>query len=238
MRIKCLILWIACLCFTESALAKPLPTITFSCSIPSNFFMYKELTARYTKAFNALGYHFEMVPAKSMRSAVNANNGIVDGDCLRAETFGADELPHLLKVDVKLGSIEFGAWSANPSLKVIDGASIAAQHLSVGFPRGNLVSEKFVVDFQITDVTRTSDLSSAIKMLSVKRFDLLLIATEGVEQQLDVLTLANPIYKVATFFTLNTYPLIHERFEFLIPSLIEELHKVIPADGISLGTKR
>jgi len=213
--------------------------ITFMCSLATSLPAYREFEDRYRQAFAAMGYDFSMISASTQRALIDANNGTADGDCARTDYFlTSEQTSNLLKVDVKMTTTELSAWSHDPNLKLHTASELKNSPLKIGYPRGHLMSDKFMADNGLTPHLLTTDTNIAIKMLSARRYDVLLASTDMVNQYLPGIHLRQKIYKVGVLQLLDIYPFMNKKHQALIPQFTEELRKLVPPEGIPIEGRK
>lgn len=217
-----------------ASLAQAREQMVFSCSIPASTQFYQQLNGYLTQAFDQLGYDFKMVSANPKRALTEAHKQVVDGDCGRAwETLSDEQQLHLLKLPL-IATTQLSVWSANAQLKITSATDIATQQLSYGYPREQMMSERFAQTHQLVNPVISPDIKVAIKMLAAKRYDLLIASNDLVKQTLPSLSLRTQIYQVGVFEKVLVYPLIIDQHRKLVPALTAELSKLIPPEGIPL----
>ncbi len=228
-RIALLLGW---LLLSSISLAEPRPRIVFSCWIPPNVEIHQGLKRLFTDAFDALGYDFSMHYRPNQRSLMEARAGISDGDCARTEDYG-DNNPesNLVRIDALLAQTSMEAWSDTRKRQFRSEQDLAREPLRIGYVRGHVVVKELIERHALPQITSVTSTEHGLKMVSAGRLDLFIGTSVSTRQEMENITLANPIYSVGHVLDIRGYAYLNDKHRALLPALEKELRKRLPEGG-------
>jgi polar amino acid transport system substrate-binding protein len=129
---------------------------------------FLEQVARET--FRRIGLEVEVNTLPGERALINANEGLDDGDLMRAPGFES-AYPNLLQVPEKMGDMDFVAYATNKDFKgPITWDTLASY--TVGYATGWKIYDRMV---KARDVSKVRTIDDLFPLLELKRVDLVLI---------------------------------------------------------------
>lgn len=228
--------WLALLLLlTLSAGAEQRPTVVFSCWVPPELPLYQQLKQLYDRAFDALGYDFEMRPRPSQRSLMEASTGQTDGECARSPDLQS-EMPNtpLLRIDRLLGQTSFVAWSRDPDTSLQGPEALTGEPYRIGYVRGNAGVTALIERLELPRTVALTNTKLGLKMLSAGRLDLFVHTAASTEQALARLDLPHPVHAAGEIVQVDGYGYLHPDHKHLLEPLSEELDRLLAASGLEL----
>lgn len=218
--------------FVAAPAAEPRSTIVFSCWIPPSVPLHQRLSTLYTKAFDALGYDFEMYYRPNQRSLMEARAGVTDGDCARTDTYAQEnpDMP-LVRVEAQIASTSLEVWSSVPGLEINSLDGLAARDYRIGYVRGHVAVSSLMEHYPGLRLTSVTGTEHGLKMLNAGRLDLFLGTSVSTRQEIEALQLPATLYSAGHLMVLRGHPYLSREREALATRLAEELKKRLPEGG-------
>ncbi|GAA5317828.1 MAG: hypothetical protein AseanaTS_30350 [Candidatus Pelagadaptatus aseana] len=222
-RRLCWALAILTLLFHALAVAEQRPTIRFGCLSSEDMPDYQYALSVYTQSFDRLGYDFEMSSAATSEIIRRLNDGTLDGDCARNESFtDYPGVPTLLKTRTAGRQVYMAAWSLRenwrPDLLRLENRKT----LRFGFIREMVYLQRLSQQMGYERVTLFDSVEQGIAQLRAGTIDVWLDyeAVFGGERRT---LLDNDIRMVGALVTYPVYPFLLEKHRDLIEPLSREL---------------
>lgn len=228
--------WFAALLLLSlNAGAEQRPTVVFSCWVPPELPMYQQLNQLYDRAFDALGYDFEMRPRPSQRSLMEASTGQTDGECVRSPDLQS-EIPDtpLLRIDSVLGQSSFMAWSLDPEADLQGPEALASKPYRIGYVRGNAGVTALIERLELSRTVPLTNTRLGLKMLSAGRLDLFVHTAASTEQALARIDLPQPVHAAGEIVQVDGYGYLHPDHKHLLEPLSRELDRLLSPPGLEL----
>lgn len=191
-----------------SVLADTKPLIRFSCTAGYNSAMFKALQSLYSDAFNSLGYHFSMHQNTAAASLSLADQGSVDGECIRVKGIEQQQ-NNLIRVDVILAQAHFSLWSYREDLHLKAMTEIDQQQLQLGYIKGTRAVEEYLDNIGQSAAIFSSH-KLALRALKIGQIDLLLVVAPALEIGLDGQQEFGYPQNVFKVFRTQGYPYLHK----------------------------
>jgi hypothetical protein len=214
---------------TSATWAAP-QTIHFGCMAKLGSPLFLSVERIYKQAFEALGYHFHMSHAPSLRDAANAKSGRTDGSCARSLSFMKNRGENLVVVDVPLTKARFWAWSRSPDIKIFSFNDIVLHNYKIALRNGMVPIEVPLSKYPEIDPIRVTSSSQGLKLLAAGRIDLYIDERELILRPLNNMDIAAPIYHAGLLYEETVFPVLHQKHAGLADLLAQELRKQLSHD--------
>ena len=193
---------------------------------------FSKMSATYTEAFRRLGYRFKLISQPGERAMVDANQGIVDGEAGRIREIDKEKYANLIMVPQPITTMQDGAYSTDPSIKISGWESLVGKPYKVGLLKGiKSVEQKLALYVDKANIITLSDPEQCMKMLLTKRIDLFIGGTQ-IEDSTYMHTGAyKAVKRVGIVETKVLYPWLNKRHENLIGPLTDTL-KAMRSEGL------
>ncbi|KKL51606.1 hypothetical protein LCGC14_2293830 [marine sediment metagenome] len=204
-------------------------SIRFSCAIPSDSKVYKELLLLYRNAFNALNIDFSFISTDPNQSMKYTLQGHTDGECAAIEKYREiTGFSKTVMVDAPVLTTEIQLWShnADETMAVLD--NLSTSNLTIGYVQGTKWASDYLANQQAENVITVFSLMLGMKMLATQKLDLYLIPDQLAQHAL----LASPslrdaVHLVGPISTIKFYPYLQLKHQHLVIPLAAELQRLI-----------
>jgi len=199
-------------------------TIVFTTIFPQNMSFFSNMSATYTEAFRRMGYGFKLISQPGERAMIDANQGIVDGEAGRISNIDKKKYANLIRVPYPIVTMQDGAYSTDPSIKINGWESLAGKPYKVGLLKGiQSVEQKLALYFDKKNIVTLSDPEQCVKMLLAKRIDIFIVGTQIEDSTFMQSDAYKAVKRVGIVETKVLYPWLHKRHKNLVRRLAETL---------------
>ena len=173
----------------------------------------------YSEIFDDLSYKLKIEVLPSIRLAIQTKSGAIDGELIRMSSYGKTN-QHLTRGDEPIFKFVVALYSNDKHLNMTSLESLTG--LRVGYRRGvKVVHNELIKVLKKEDLVEFTDISRALKMLSMQRLD----AYTGIESLTDeyLFTQADEIqsniFKVSKPKKDSAHLFLGDKFSFLAPEI-------------------
>ena len=210
-----------CLLMAEFVLAaEPRKTIVLGVTAPALKSSQVQFSKRiYNDIFEDLSYKLKIEILPSIRLAMQTESGAIDGELIRMSGYGKTH-QYLTRVDEPTFEFVVAIYNNDKHLNMVNWGGL--KDLSVGYRRGvKVVENELIKALKKNDLVQFTDVSRALRMLSMKRLD----AYVGVESLTDEYLIKLPeniesnIFKVSKPKEDSAHLFLGTKFSFLAPEI-------------------
>jgi polar amino acid transport system substrate-binding protein len=206
-------------------------TIVFTTIFTPSMSFFAKMSATYTEAFRRMGYGFKLISQPGERAMVDANQGIVDGEAGRVSIIDKQKYNNLIMVPQPITTMQDGAYSTDPSIKINGWESLAGKPYRVGLLKGiKSVEQKLSLYVDKAHIITLSDPEQSMKVLLAKRIDLVIVGTQIEDSTYMHSGAYKAVKRVGIVETKVLYPWMHKRHANLIRPLADTL-KTVKSEG-------
>ena len=218
---------LSCLIMTEFVFAaEPRKMIVLGVTAPALKSSQVQFAKRiYKDILEDLSYKLKIEVLPSICLAMQTKSGDIDGELIRMSDYGETH-EYLTKVIEPIFEFVVAIYSNDKHLNVVNWEGLKG--MNVGYRRGvKVVENELIKALQENDLVQFTDVSRALRILSIKRLD----AYVGVESLTDEYLIRQSeeiesnIFKVSKPKEDSAHLFLGEKFSFLVPEISIALKK-------------
>ncbi|BFM16677.1 hypothetical protein R50073_28600 [Maricurvus nonylphenolicus] len=204
--------------------------IIFGCSVPKHSQAFFEMEQGYRRAFNKMGYGFQMLAMPRARESAELLGGEVDGTCARGNVSPYNDHESLLRIRMPVTKTQLKIYSRRPAKQVQDLGQLP-EGATIAYVRGTQLAELILKRAPHIKPVGVNNAELGVKMLAGERVDYFIGFPAASDYVLNNLDIRKMLYVVSDLPPIFFYAYIHTRHKALREPLEQHFKAQIQAQG-------